>query len=88
MVRPLSEDTSIDIERRQVEAWRSMSAAERAATITGLTQAAFDMAAAGVKARHPGASEPELFYRMAVVVLGPELAARVHPDLSRRFGQR
>jgi hypothetical protein len=32
-------DTSPDIERRQVAAWRQMSPAQKAALITGLTRA-------------------------------------------------
>ena len=76
----LSLDTSPDIERRQVDAWRQMSAAEKAATVTGLTRAAYAMTAAGVRQRYPDASPREHFLRVAVIVLGPELARLAYPD--------
>lgn len=80
MRAPLSIDTSPDVELRQIDAWRRMSASEKAAVVTGLTRAAFAMTAAGVRHRHPNASPREHFLRMAVIVLGPELALRAYPD--------
>lgn len=80
MRAPLSSDTSPDVELRQIDAWRRMSASEKAAVVTGLTRAAFAMTAAGVRHRHPNASPREHFLRMAVIVLGPELARRAYPD--------
>lgn len=76
----LSLDTDADIERRQIEAWRRMSPAEKAAIVTGLTRAAFEMAAAGVRHRHPDASPRELFLRLAIVVHGRDLACLAYPD--------
>ncbi len=80
---PLSLDTSPDIERRQIESWRRMSAAEKAAIVTGLTRAAYEMTSAGVRQRYPDASPRELFLRVAVIVLGPELACKAYPDAAR-----
>jgi hypothetical protein len=77
---PLNLDTSPDIERRQIEAWRLMSPAQKAATITGLTQAAWTLAAAGVRCRYPDASPREQFLRLALVILGPDLAVAAYPD--------
>jgi hypothetical protein len=77
---PLSLDTPADIERRQIESWRQMSAAQKAETVTGLTRAAYAMTSAGVRQRHPDASPRELFLRVAVIVLGPELARQAYPD--------
>ena len=79
----LSLDTAPDIERRQVDAWRRMSAIEKAAVVTGLTRAAFAMTSAGVRHRYPGASPREHFLRVALVVLGPELARLAYPDAAR-----
>ena len=73
-------DTSPDIERRQVEAWRQMSAAEKAEIVTGLTRASYAMTCAGVSARHPGESARQHFLRVAVIVLGPDLARLAYPD--------
>jgi hypothetical protein len=58
-----------------------MSAADKAAVVTGLTQAVFDLARAGVRHRHPNASPHEQFLRLAVVTLGAELAGRVYPEV-------
>ena len=77
---PLSLDTSQDIERRQIESWRRMSPAQKAALVTGLTRAAWEMTAAGVRQRHPTATPREQFLRVAVIVLGPELARLAYPD--------
>lgn len=79
----LSLDTPAEIERRQIEAWRRMSAADKAATVTGLTRAAFAMTAAGVRQRHPRASPRDLFLRAALIVLGPALAREAYPDARR-----
>jgi len=76
----LNLDTSPDIERRQVESWRQMSAAQKAAMVTGLTRAAYVMTFAGVRQRHPDASSREHFLRVAVIVLGPNLARLAYPD--------
>jgi len=80
---PLSQDTPLDIERRQIEGWRRMSASEKAAMIAGLTRAAVELAAAGVRARHPDASPREQFLRRAIVLLGPDLARKAYPDVQR-----
>lgn len=76
----LADDTDADVERLQVEAWRAMSPAQKAATVSGLTAGAFEMARAGVRHRFPGADAREQFLRLAILTLGPEVAARVYPD--------
>ena len=80
MFTRLALDTSPEIERLQIEAWRRMSAAEKAAAITGLTRAAYTMTCAGVRHRYPSASPRELFLRTAIVTLGWKLAAAAYPD--------
>lgn len=80
---PLSLDTAPDVERRQIDAWRVMPAVEKAALVTGLTRAAFAMTAAGVRHRHPDATPSEQFLRVAVIVLGPELARKAYPDAAQ-----
>jgi len=77
---PLSRDTSPEIEQRQIDAWRRMSPADKAATITALTRAAYALTWAGVRQRHPDATPRELFLRTAIVVLGRELASAAYPD--------
>jgi hypothetical protein len=80
---PLSLDTAPEVESRQIDAWRVMPAVEKAALVTGLTRAAFAMTAAGVRHRHPDATPFEQFLRVAVIVLGPELAQKAYPDAAQ-----
>ncbi len=82
---PLSRDTSPEVERRQIESWRRMSAAQKAAMITGLTRAAYAMTLAGVRHRDPDASPRQHFLQLALVVLGPDLACRAYPDAAREI---
>ena len=77
---PLAADTPLEIERRQVEAWRRMTPAEKAAAVTGMTQTAYALTWAGVRHRHPDAPPRELFLRVAVITLGAELACAAYPD--------
>jgi hypothetical protein len=77
---PLSLDTSPEIEQRQIDAWRQMSPADKAATITALTRAAYALTSAGVRQRHPADTPRQLFLRTAIVVLGRELASAAYPD--------
>jgi hypothetical protein len=81
-LEPLSMDTSPEIERRQIEAWRRMSPVEKAAIVSGLTQAAYDLALAGVRARYPDASPREQFLRLAIVTLGRDLASKAYPEVA------
>jgi hypothetical protein len=83
MAKLLSADTSPEIERLQIERWRSMSAADKADVVSGLTQTTFDLALAGVRHRHPDASPREQFLRLAIVTLGFDLARKAYPDIER-----
>jgi len=78
--QPLALDTAVEVERQQIERWREMSSADKAALISGLTNATFVLARAGLRHRYPGASARELFLRLAVVTLGRDLAERAFPD--------
>jgi hypothetical protein len=60
-----------------------MTAAEKAATITGLTQAVYELARAGIRQRHPNASPREQFLRLAIVSLGADLARKAYPEISQ-----
>lgn len=76
---PLALDTSTEIEERQIEAWRRMTPDEKAAIVTGLTQAVIDLARAGIRQRHPGISERAERRLLAEVMHGPELVQRLYP---------
>lgn len=60
-----------------------MSAEEKAAVVSGLTRAVYELALAGVRHRHPTASPHEQFLRLAIVTLGPDMARRAYPDIAR-----
>lgn len=64
----------------QIEAWRRMSYAQKASLVNGLNRAVHELALAGIRSRHPGASERECFLRYALLTLGEELSCRVYPD--------
>jgi hypothetical protein len=76
----LAADTTAEIEERQIQAWREMSPADKAALVAGLTNASFVLARAGLRERHPAASDREIFLRLAILTLGRELAGRAYPD--------
>lgn len=79
--RRLAEDTDADVEARQIAGWRRMTDREKAALISGLTQASFAMALAGVRQRWPDASAREHFLRLAIITLGVELATKAYPEI-------
>jgi hypothetical protein len=76
----LSRDTTVDAERRQVELWRRMSSVEKAAIVTAATEDALALALAGIRQRHPAATERECFLRLAEMRLGPALVRMVYGD--------
>ena len=76
----LSADSSPAVERLQIDAWRRMSPVDKARTVDGLTRTAQVLALAGIRRRHPGASERECFLRLAVLKLGSEATRRLYPD--------
>ena len=56
---------------------------EKAAIISGLTTAAYEMARAGIRHRFPDACENEQFLRLAIVTLGQELARKAYPEITK-----
>jgi hypothetical protein len=80
---PLAADTSSEVERLQIERFRQMTTAEKAAIVSGLTQAVYDLASAGVRHRYPHASPREQFLRLAIVTLGQTLAEKAYPEIQQ-----
>ena len=76
----LNDDTSADAERLQTDLWRRMSPAEKAAIIRDLTLAVQQLALAGIRHRHPEASDRECFLRLAALKLGANLVGAIYPD--------
>jgi hypothetical protein len=48
--------------------------------VSDATQAAIDLSLAGIRRRHPAASDRECFLRFACIVLGGDVARVVYPD--------
>ena len=76
----LSSDTSLEVERLQVEIWRRMSPLEKARLLTEISRAAQQLSLAGIRLRHPKASDRECGLRLAVLKLGRPLAGRAYPE--------
>ena len=71
-------DTTAAIEAIQSELYRRMTFEQKARRVTELTAGACLLALAGLRQRHPGASEQELLLRLAALRLGAETVARVY----------
>lgn len=78
----LSGDTAAEVERRQIERWRRMTPAEKWALVRQLNTAVLDLARAGIRQRHPGASDRGCELRLRRLTLGPELALKVYPEIA------
>jgi hypothetical protein len=75
--RTHSRETSAEIERRQIEAWRAMNAAQKLAIVSQLTLATEEMARAGIRERHPNASAREIELRLGSLRLDRNTMIRV-----------
>jgi hypothetical protein len=78
---PLAADTDADVEQRQIEAFRSMTPAQKLQLTLQMSATVRQLAAAGVRQRYPRASAREQFLRLAQVTLGDDLARKVYPEL-------
>ena len=76
----LSADTTADIEQRQVVAWRRLSPVERLRLVSDTTRAVMHLSLAGIRRRHPQASERECFLRLAAIRLGVDTTRQIYPD--------
>jgi hypothetical protein len=81
----LSADTSGEAERLQVRIWRSLASADTARVIAGACRTVREVALAGLRERHPEASDAELVTRLAAITLGPALARQVYSDVDMLF---
>ena len=82
----LSRDTSADVERLQIDAWRRMSSLDKAQIVSQATSDALTLALVGIRQRYPDASERESFIRLAALQLGPTLVRMAYPDASQILG--
>ena len=73
-------DTSPEAYLAQIEAYRKMGVAGRAAATFRLSELARQVALAGIRARHPEYDEERIRLAYARLVLGDELVRCVWPD--------
>jgi len=80
----LSRDTSPEAERRQVALWRRMSPMEKARLVSSSSRAVQTLCLAGIRRRHPDASDDECMLHLARIKLGPKLFALAYPEAASR----
>jgi hypothetical protein len=71
-------DTPPDVERIYFQIIRSMPVGQRFKLLEDLMMTSRRLALAGLRERFPNASESELRRRLATILLGPGLAAKVY----------
>jgi len=83
----LAADTTAEAERMQVQRWRRMTPLEKARAVTEISRAVQELSLAGLRIRHPGASERECLLRLAALKLGRDLACEIYPEAAALFGR-
>ncbi len=76
-----SSDTTPEVEAMIIERMRRASALEKWRMVAELNASVRALAMAGLRQRHPHASEAELRRRLAGLLLGEELAERAYGPL-------
>ena len=76
----LALDTSRGAERMQITLWRQLSALEKARLVAAATAGARELSLAGIRLRHPSASEDECRLRYALCTLSRSLACQAYPE--------
>jgi hypothetical protein len=71
-------DTPAVVQARIDEVWRRMSFRERFDLVAGLNDSCEQLAAAGVRARYPAATDEEVRRRVLALRLGRDLMVRVY----------
>lgn len=75
---PLSTDTHPDMEALQIELWRQATPTRKMMMLAQLNASARLLALTGLRARFPQASESELRFQLAILLLGEPLAQKVY----------
>lgn len=76
----LSSDTHPKMEALQIQLWRQASPTRKMQMVAQLNASARILALAGLKSRFPNASEAELHFKLAGLILGEELARKVYGE--------
>lgn len=77
----LSPDTHPEIERLQIKRLRQMPPWRKMTLMAGMSQTVQTLALAGLRQRHPDDTPAQRRRRLADLLLGPDLAARVYGPL-------
>jgi hypothetical protein len=77
----LSPDTHPEIERMQIERMRQMPSWRKIELVGDMNETVRTLALAGLRQRHPSDTPAQRRRRLADLMLGPELAARVYGPL-------
>jgi len=78
----LSSDTHPKMEALQIQLWRQASPTRKMHMLAQLNACARLLAWTGLRSRFPQASEAELRFKLAVLLLGEELARKVYGETS------
>jgi hypothetical protein len=81
MMTTLSSDTPPEVERLQIERLRQMPPWRKMALVAEMNATVQALALAGLRQRYPDDSPSQRRRRLADLLLGPELAARVYGPL-------
>ena len=74
----MNADTAPEVETILFKMWRETPTWRKLELLEGLNRTARQLALAGLRQRHPNASEKELRHRLAILILGEELATQVY----------
>lgn len=81
-MQPHSSDTHPKMEALQIRLWHEASPTRKMQALAQLNASAKILALAGLRSRFPQASEAELRFKLACLLLGDELACRVYANPS------
>jgi hypothetical protein len=74
----LSSDTHPKMEALQIQLWREASPTRKMNMLAQLNASARMLAMTGLRSRFPNADETQLRFKLAVLLLGDELARKVY----------
>lgn len=75
-------DTHPKMEALQIQLWRQASPTRKMQMLAQLNASARLLALTGLRSQYPQASESELRYKLAALLLGEELARKVYGESS------
>lgn len=76
----LYSDTHPQIEALQIQLWRQAAPTRKMEMVAQLNKSARTLALTGLRDQFPQASEAELHFKLAVILLGEETARKVYGD--------